>query len=138
MSLHLEEPLHLLLIFGLAEPVGWCLFDSCVRSVLAEFLVRLRQRLPALDVEGGRRTFHVLVVGSQLSLSLRVEDVVCGDVADKPAWEDVGATVRPRIGRVKTLELLEIDLEVLLPTNPVFVVLSHLKRVFDRRQWLHR
>ena len=78
------------------------------------------------------------MVGGQLSLSLRIEDVACRNVPDKLAWEDVGATVRSRIRGVKTLELLEIDLEVLLPTNPVFVVLSHLKRVFDRRQWLHR
>ena len=138
MSLHLEEPLHLLLIFGLAKPVGWCLFDPCVCSVLAEFPVSLSQRLPALDVEGGRGTFHVLVVGSHLSLSLWIEDVVGGDIADQLAWEDVGATVGSRIGRVKTLELLEVDLEVLLPTDPVFVVLSHLKRVLDRRQRLHR
>ena len=98
MSLHLEESPHLLLIFGLAEPVGWRLFDPRVRCILAEFPVRLSQRLPALDVEGGRGTFHVLVVGSHLSLSLWIENVVGGGIADQLAWEDVGATVRSLIG----------------------------------------
>ena len=100
MSLHLEEPLHLLLIFSLAKSVGRHLLNPGVRGVLAEIPVRLRQRLPTLDVEGGRSTFHVLLVGSQLSLSLWIEDVVSGDVSDQLAWEDVGATVRSRIGRV--------------------------------------
>ena len=34
--------------------------------------------------------------------------------------------------------MLKIDLEVLLATHPILMVLRHLERVLDRGQWLHR
>ena len=70
-----------------------------------------------------------------LHLFLRVEIV-----ADELTREDVVTLINGSLsakGPVQPLQLLKIDFEVFLATDPVLMILGHLKRVFNRWQRLN-
>ena len=75
MFLKFEQLTERIFILRLTEPMGWHLLNLCISRVFAEVAVRLGQSLPAFDIKGGCRTFHIFVVDGKLFLSHRIKHI---------------------------------------------------------------
>ena len=128
MLLKFKQSAKRVLVLRMAEPMGWHLLNLCISRVFAEVPVRLSQSLPALDVEGGCRTFHILVVDGKLFLSHGVK-YIRGSITDYLTRESASFPVL--VCLLEPLELLKIYLEILLAPHPILMILGHLERVLN-------
>ena len=129
MFLKFEQLAERIFVLRLAEPMGWHLLNLCISRVFAEVPVRLGQSLPALDVEGGCRTFHIFVVDGELFLSHGIKHIR-GSITNYLTRESASFPVL--VCLLEPLELLKIYLEILLAPHPIFMILGHLERVLNR------
>lgn len=129
MVLKFKQLAERIFVLRLAEPMSWHLLNLCISRVFAEVPVCLSESLPALDVEGGCRTFHILVVDGKLFLSHGVKHIR-GSITNHLTRESAPFPVL--VCLLEPLELLKIDLKILLAPHPILVILGHLERVLDR------
>ena len=136
----IKQPVEVILSVRHAEPLSMPFFDFSVSCSCLGIVMLLSKRFPAFGLERVGDAPNVILQCLHLLLYLVLPKGIAHQVTCKHVVPIFDAAVFLHAILVRfrqILQLLEVNFEIFLASDPILVVLCHLQWILDWRQWLY-